>query len=189
MTDGGVTRIFVPQDAAALAVGAERVARALRDEAARRGAVLQIVRTGSRGAVWLEPLIEVETAAGRIGYGPVTAGDVAGLFEAGFLTGGIHALRIGQPEAHPWFAGQMRLTFAKCGIIDPVSVDDYRAHGGFEGLTRARGMGGAAIVDMVKAFRAARAWRRGVPDRHQVEHGAARGGRPQIHRLQCRRGR
>jgi formate dehydrogenase iron-sulfur subunit len=143
-------RIYLPQDAAAEALGAEDVLRALRAEAGLRGIALELVRTGTRGAVWLEPLLEVETPEGRIGYGPVEASDVASLFEAGFLQGGAHPLRIGRPEEHPWFAGQTRLTFARCGIVDPLSVEDYRTHGGFAGLQKALAMSGEAIVDEVK---------------------------------------
>ncbi|MBV9655197.1 MAG: SLBB domain-containing protein [Acetobacteraceae bacterium] len=146
-----VTRIFVPRDAAALALGAEGVAAAIAAEAARLGEPTEVVRTGSRGMTWLEPLVEVETEAGRIGYGPVRAADVAGLFAAGFLQGAEHTLRIGPPEQHPWLAGQTRLTFARCGIIDPLSVADYRAHGGFKGLERALDLGGLAIIDALKA--------------------------------------
>ena len=144
-----MTRIFVPGDAAALALGADRVAAALAAEAERRGNALEIVRTGSRGMVFLEPLVEVQTPEGRIGYGPVAARDIAGLFDA-LLEGGAHPLRIGQPEAHPWQAGQTRLTFARCGVVDPLSVEDYRAHGGYAGLERALGLGGTEIVDEIK---------------------------------------
>jgi formate dehydrogenase iron-sulfur subunit len=146
-----MTRLYLPQDMAALALGADRVLRAVLAEAARRGEAIEVIRTGTRGAVWLEPLLEVETPEGRIGYGPVAPSDVAGLFEAGFLSGGAHTLRIGRPEAHPWFAGQTRLTFARCGIVDPVSVEDYRAHGGYSGLQRALRLGDAAVVEEVKA--------------------------------------
>ena len=145
-----MTRIYLPGDAAALAVGAERVARALGNEAARRGLALDLVRTGTRGAVWLEPLLEVDTPPGRLAYGPVAAADVAGLLDAGLLDGGAHALRVGRPEEHPWFAGQTRLTFARCGVVDPASVEDYRAHGGYAGLERALSLGDAAIVDEIK---------------------------------------
>jgi len=145
-----MTRIYLPKDMAALALGADRVLRALQSEAARRGLTLDVVRTGTRGATWLEPLLEVETPEGRIAYGPVGAADVPGLLDAGLLQGGAHALRIGRPEDHPWFAGQTKLTFARCGVIDPVSVEDYRAHGGYAGLQRALEMGGEATVDEVK---------------------------------------
>ena len=145
-----MTRIYLPKDMAALALGADRVLRALQSEAARRGLALDVVRTGTRGAVWLEPLLEVETPEGRIAYGPVAAADVPGLLDAGALQGGAHALRIGRPEDHPWFAGQTRLTFARCGVVDPVSVEDYRAHGGYAGLARALAMGAEATVDEVK---------------------------------------
>ena len=141
-------RLFVPKDVSALAVGADAVAAAL---AAQAGSGVQIIRTGSRGMAWLEPLIEIETPKGRIGYGPVSVRDVPGLLAAGLLSGGDHALRIGRPEDHPFMARQTRLTFARCGLVDPQSLDDYRAHGGLEGLKRALAMEGMAIVDEVTA--------------------------------------
>jgi formate dehydrogenase iron-sulfur subunit len=100
---------------------------------------------------WLEPLVEVETAGGRIAYGPVKPPDVASLFDAGLAGGGDHALRIGRAEDHPWLAGQTRVTFARCGVVDPASLADYRAHGGFLGLGRARAIGPAQTIEAVAA--------------------------------------
>jgi formate dehydrogenase iron-sulfur subunit len=141
-----MTRIFVPADAAALSVGADRVAAAIAAEAAARGADIAIVRTGSRGLFWLEPLVEVETAAGRIGYGPIAPADVKGLFQAGFLDGGRHPAALGRVDDIPYLARQQRLTFVRCGIVDPASLDDYEAHGGLKGLRRALAMEPAAVV-------------------------------------------
>jgi formate dehydrogenase iron-sulfur subunit len=143
------TRVFVPLDAAALSVGADGVARAIEAEAARRGEALELVRNGSRGLLWLEPLVEVETPAGRVAYGPVTAKDVPGLFAAGFLRGGPHALAHGKTESIPYFAKQERLTFARIGITDPLSLRDYEQLGGWRGLRAAVGMSGAQVVDAV----------------------------------------
>ncbi len=140
-------RIYVPRDVAALAVGAESVARGFADEMARRGLAGEVVRIGSRGLFWLEPMVEVETPAGRIAYGPVTAGDVASVLDAMVHEGGPHALRIGKPELHPFLAAQTRLTFARCGIVDPRSAADHVAHGGGRGLSRALEIGPAGIVD------------------------------------------
>ena len=144
-------RVFVPVESSALAVGAQKVCERIAAEALRRGLDVAIVRNGSRGMLWLEPLVEVETAQGRVGYGNVSADDVAGLFDAGFLQGGDHPARLGLVEQLDWMKRQQRLTFARCGVIDPVSLDDYRAHGGFAGLTRAVGMTPAAIVEEVFA--------------------------------------
>jgi formate dehydrogenase iron-sulfur subunit len=141
-----MTRIFISKDMAALAVGADKVAAKLAAEAQARGLAIDIVRTGSRGMIFLEPLVEVETAAGRIGYGPVKVSDVASLFDADLMSGGAHPLCIGKTEDHPFFARQTRLTFARCGIIDPVSLDDYAAHDGGRGLKRAIEIGPTAIV-------------------------------------------
>jgi formate dehydrogenase iron-sulfur subunit len=139
-------RIFVPRDAAALSMGATGVAKAIAAEAGRRGANIEIVRNGSRGMLWLEPLVEVETDKGRVAYGPVAVNDVAGLFDANFLAGRRHALSHGPTDDIPYFKNQERLTFARCGITDPLSIADYRAHDGFAGLTKAIGMEPADIV-------------------------------------------
>jgi formate dehydrogenase iron-sulfur subunit len=95
------------------------------------------VRNGSRGMLWLEPLVEVETAVGRVGYGPVALRDVAGLLDAGFAEGADHALSLGLVDQIDWLASQQRVTFARVGIIDPLDLDGYRAHGGLRGLERA----------------------------------------------------
>ena len=142
-------RIYVPRDAAALALGAERVAKAFSREAEARKLDITIVRNGSRGMHWLEPLVEVETAEGRIAYGPVTPADVPALLDAGLLDGKAHPLCLGGTEDIPFLKNQTRLTFARCGVIDPVSLEDYKAHGGLRGLEKAIAMAPADIVKEV----------------------------------------
>ena len=139
-------KIFIPADSAARSVGADQVAALLSELPDA-----QIVRNGSRGLLWLEPLVEVETDQGRIAYGPVTPADVESLIDAGFMSGGGHALRIGDVEQQPWFAAQDRVTFARVGLIDPLSVDDYQSHGGFDGLRKALELSAAGIVEEVLA--------------------------------------
>jgi formate dehydrogenase iron-sulfur subunit len=142
-------RIFVPRDASAVSVGAERVVRAIEHEARNRGLDVEIVRNGSRGLYWLEPLIEIEVDGQRIAYGPVGKEDVPGLFEAGWLQGGAHALCHGPSEDIPYLKRQTRLTFARMGVTDPLSLDDYRARDGFKGLERALDMKAEDIVDAI----------------------------------------
>jgi formate dehydrogenase iron-sulfur subunit len=142
--------VYVPSDASALAVGADEVAAALQSACAARGVPIHLVRNGSRGMAWLEPLVEVQTAAGRIAYGPVAAEDVDGLLDAGLLQGAAHPLCLGPTEAIPYLARQQRISFARVGVIDPLSLADYEAHGGWAGLRRAVAIGdGAAIVQQV----------------------------------------
>ncbi|HSC10052.1 MAG TPA: NADH-ubiquinone oxidoreductase-F iron-sulfur binding region domain-containing protein [Rhodanobacteraceae bacterium] len=143
------TMVYVSGDASALAVGADRVARSIAGHAGRNGADVSIVRNGSRGMFWLEPLVEVATPAGRIAYGPVLEKDVEGLFAAGFLHGGAHGSRLGKVQDIPYFDRQERLTFARVGLTDPLSLDDYRAHGGLAGLRRALELAPADIVKIV----------------------------------------
>jgi formate dehydrogenase iron-sulfur subunit len=141
--------IYIPCDSGALALGADKVAAAIEKELAARGAKARIVRTGSRGLYWLEPMIEVRADKGRVAYGPVKPGDVKGLFDSGFLSGGQHKKWLGNPEKIPFLAKQTRLTFARCGIVNPLSLDDYRTHGGLAGLAKAVGMSPADIVAQV----------------------------------------
>jgi formate dehydrogenase iron-sulfur subunit len=141
--------VYVPRDAAALSVGAEEVAQAITRTAAAHGEQIRLVRNGSRGLLWLEPLIEVATPAGRVAYGPVAPEDVPGLFAAGFLQGGAHARLLGPTEDIPYLKRQERLTFARVGITDPISTGDYEAHGGWRGLRNALALGGADIVEAV----------------------------------------
>ena len=141
--------IYVPRDSAALAVGAERVARRVASEAEARGIAAKLVRNGSRGLFWLEPMVEVATPQGRIAYGPITPDDVPGLFDAGFLTGAAHAKCIGPTEDIPYLKNQERLTFARMGITDPLSIADYEAHEGFAGLRKALALEPSEIVQQV----------------------------------------
>jgi formate dehydrogenase iron-sulfur subunit len=142
-------RIYVPCDSVALALEANQVAAAIADEAQRRGLDIELVRNGSRGMFWLEPLVEVATAAGRVAYGPVTPEDVPALFDAGLADGAAHALCQGLTEEIPYLKNQERLTFARVGITDPLSLDDYLAHDGYLGLQRALAMMPAEIVQEV----------------------------------------
>jgi len=142
-------RVFIPRDAAALAVGADAVAARLVEAARVRNLPLDLVRTGSRGLYWLEPTIEVETQAGRIAYGPVAPEDVDALLVGGLLEGRPHPLGLGPTEEIPFLKRQTRLVFARCGITDPRSLAEYRAHGGYRGLERAVSLGGEAVVEEV----------------------------------------
>ncbi|HEX7817054.1 formate dehydrogenase beta subunit [Dyella sp.] len=141
--------IHVPRDASASALGADSVAHEIAAEAARRDIELNLVRNGSRGLFWLEPMVEVTTPAGRVAYGPVQKRDVASLFDAGFLEGGRHPLALGLTEDIGFLKNQQRLTFARVGIVDPRSLDDYLAHRGYRGLQAALKLDGASIVQAI----------------------------------------
>lgn len=135
-------KIYVPLDSAAVALGADEVAAAIQAKATEMSLPVEIVRNGSRGMVWLEPLIEVETPKGRMAFGPMDLADVSGLF--GDLAA--HPKALGLTNDLPWLAAQTRLTFARVGIIDPLSLADYLANGGLSGLERALNMDAASIV-------------------------------------------
>ena len=139
-------KIYVPRDSSAKAVGADEVASAIAAEAKAQNISVQIIRNSTRGMAWLETFVEVETPQGRVGYGPIEVGDVKRLFAAKFYEGGKHQLGHGLVDELPYLKNQERLTFARAGITDPLSLSDYIAHGGFDGLKKALVMTGAAIV-------------------------------------------
>jgi formate dehydrogenase iron-sulfur subunit len=135
-------KIYLPLDSAAVALGADDLAHAIAVHAKSKGVALDLVRNGSRGMVFLEPLAEVETPEGRMAFGPLTLADVPALF--GDLAD--HPKALGLIEDLPWMKAQTRLTFARCGVIDPLSMADYRAQGGFVGLKRVLTMSKPEIV-------------------------------------------
>ena len=143
------TRVFISRDAAALSVGAEEVATTLANCISQRDLDVEVVRTGSRGAMFLEPLVEVEVSGKRLGYGPVQASDVPGLLDAGMLEGGAHELALGEVEALSFFAKQQRLTFVRCGVNDPLDLAAFEASGGLGGLRAAQALSLEAIVEAV----------------------------------------
>ncbi|SIP88387.1 formate dehydrogenase beta subunit [Marinobacterium stanieri] len=146
------TRIYIPSDTTAKSLGADRLAMQMAVVAAERGVDIEIVRNGTRGLYWLEPLIEVDTAEGRIGFGPVKSKDLDTLFDAEFWQGKQeHPLALGLVEEIPYLKRQQRLTFSRAGVIDPLSLDDYRAHSGYQGLAKALEMSAQGIIDEVKA--------------------------------------
>jgi formate dehydrogenase iron-sulfur subunit len=142
-------RIYISRDSGALCVGAQEVAMQFFKLAEQKGLDIEIVRTGSRGMYWLEPLVEVARPEGRVGYGPVRPPDVEELIGAGMLDGKAHRLSLGLVEEIPFFKSQTRLTFKHCGIVDPRSLEDYKAHGGYKGLAKAIEIGPEATVEEV----------------------------------------
>lgn len=181
-----MTRFFVPGDAAAVSVGADEVAAALTGQPG-----VEVVRTGSRGMLWLEPLVEVATADGRVGFANVTPGQVGALLadaasvysrqpiaSAGPAPEAGHPAYLGPLDEHPWMTRQARLTTARLGVIDPADPDDYARHGGWIGLRRALGMAPEAVVEEVVASglrgRAVRASPAGVKRRAPSRAGPGR---------------
>ncbi len=142
-------RIFVPRDATACALGANEVADSISKGAKGREIDIEVIRNGSRGAAWLEPLVEIETDTGRVAFGPVAPGDVSGLFEAGFPGEADHILSLGPVDEIPWLARQQRLTFVRAGLGDPLSLENYQVLDGFKGLERALVLEPQAIVDEI----------------------------------------
>lgn len=140
-------KIWLPLDSFAVACGADEIAESLRQQAAARGITLELIRTGSRGMAWLEPLVEIETDGRRCGFGPMEIADIAGVFD----NPAQHPKAIGPVEDHPFMAGQTRLTFARVGVTDPLSLADYEAHGGLTGLRRALEMSRADLIAEVTA--------------------------------------
>ncbi|MFG1627528.1 formate dehydrogenase beta subunit [Kribbella sp. NPDC049227] len=144
-------RVYVPRDAAARSVGADEVAERIATAAAAHGEDVQVVRNGSRGMLWLEPLVEVETAEGRVGYGPVAPEDVDGLLAAGMLSGEVRDIgaHLGVVDELPWMKRQQRLTFARVGVTDPLSAEEYTSYGGMRGLRAALARTPAEVVETV----------------------------------------
>ena len=148
-----MTTVYVPRDAVARALGSDDIAARILAAAPPPDGIVRVVRNGSWGMHWLEPLVEVDHDGVRHAFGPVTAADIDGLLAAGLLEGGAsgHPLALGPTEDLAWLKDQQRLTFARVGRTDPLSADDFLAHGGTVGLARALDVGPQDVVDLVTA--------------------------------------
>jgi len=142
-------KVYVPRETTAASVGADEVAVAIAREAKLRGIALELVRNGSWGAGWLEPLVEVVKGEARIAYGNVEAEDVPALFDAGFVDGGSHDKRLGPINEIDYLVKQDRWTFWRCGLVEALSLDDFLAHQGFRALQKAWEIGADAVIDAV----------------------------------------
>ena len=142
-------KIYVPRDSSAISLGAEKVFKAIKSEASNRGIKIEIIRNGSRGLFWLETMVEVEAPQGRVAYGPVNPADVSSMFDKEFYLGKKHTLSLGVTSEIKWLKNQERLTYARVGITDPVSLKDYETHDGFKGLRKALNLKPQKIVDEV----------------------------------------
>lgn len=150
MSSTALTKIYIPRDTTSCALGADRVAQAIQRVIEKRQLSLQIVRNGSRGLYWLEPMIEVETEQGRVAYGPITMDKVDDFIATEcWQRNESHPLYLGLTEELDFLKNQQRLTFARVGVIDPLSIDDYCQQGGFSGLKAALAMKPAEIVSTV----------------------------------------
>jgi formate dehydrogenase iron-sulfur subunit len=128
-------RIAISDDALAIACGADALAEAF----AKAAPDAEIVRTSSWGMQWLEPLVDID----GMGFGPATPGDVAAILD------GSSDKAIGKIEDHPFIAKQQRLTFARAGKTQPLSLEDYSETGGWAGLKKAHEIGPEATIEMV----------------------------------------
>ena len=146
----GASKIYVPREAAAVSLGVDEIAERISAAASKSKSDVQVVRNGSWGITWLEPMVEVELDGQRLAYGPVAPEDVDGLLAAGLFEGGDHDLKLGPTENIDWLKNQDRWTFRRCGLIDPLSLDEYQAHGGFTGLKIALDKGAAPVLEQVK---------------------------------------
>ena len=126
--------VYVPRDTASISMGADDVAACI----SALSTEINVIRNGTWGMTYLEPLVEVETNNGRVAYGPVSVADVSSLYAAGFLNGGDHLLFQGLTSEIDYLKKQERLTFARCGLIDPLSINDYKENDGFKGLEKAK---------------------------------------------------
>ncbi len=143
------TKIYVPRDTTAVSVGADEVALAIAQAANSRGVEIEIIRNGSWGACWLEPMVEVLVGERRIAYGNVSPDDVPGMFDAGLLEGGDHDKRLGPVNEIDYLASQDRWTFWRVGLTESLSLDDFLAHQGFKALQKAWDTGPDAVIDAV----------------------------------------
>ena len=143
-------KIYISADTTSVSLGADDVAVAIQERLKNNQSNSTIVRNGSWGLFWLEPMIEVEIDNERHAYGPVSCEDIPTLFDLGFPKAFDHPLYLGKIASLPAIQKQTRMTFARCGLIDPASLDDYSSYQGFVGLKKALSLSSTEIIDQIE---------------------------------------
>ncbi len=152
MTSDTAPILFIPRDTTALSLGADQVAEQVQKITKKKNIALNIVRNGSRGLYWLEPMIEIETDRGRVAYGPVSVEKVEEFMAAEcWNENSQHPLYLGLTEDIAFLKNQQRLTFNRVGIIQPTNIKDYCEYDGFAGLTKALKISAEEIVGNIKS--------------------------------------
>ena len=142
-------KIFVPRDSSSLSMNSNLIAEIISETIRELKINAEVIRNGSRGMLWLEPLVEVDTSSGRVAYGPVSPEDIDSLFKADFINGGKHLLGHGLTNKIPYLERQDRLTFARCGIIDPINLEEYKKYNGIKGLKKALQLEQKEIINII----------------------------------------
>lgn len=159
-----MSRVFIGMGTCGLATGAGHVKTAVEKWAATRGITVQIIPTGCIGYCKAEPIMDVVTDSGyRISYSNVTP-EVAGfILDEVFvrknykLDGLLGQFKNGKDplpgipmlHEHPYFRKQVKYVLRNCGVIDPESIADYRAAGGFQGFQRALSMSREEVIQEI----------------------------------------
>ncbi|TKB34744.1 MAG: formate dehydrogenase [Nitrospira sp.] len=130
------TRLYLSNDTSSRAAGADKLADAWRDRSE-----IQLIHTSSRGAFFLEPMVERDTAGGREAWFNVLPNDLPRIVAG---VGGTKVAEI------PYLQQQTRFTFANFGITEPLALDEYQSRGGFKGLAAAQSLSPDAIVDVLR---------------------------------------
>ncbi|MCJ7726549.1 MAG: NADH-quinone oxidoreductase subunit F, partial [Acidimicrobiia bacterium] len=167
-------RVTIGLGTCGIAAGAEETRDAVDRELALRGLAAEVGQVGCMGMCSFEPILELHAAGGtHMVYGGATAEAVPGIFAA-YLEGAsleqgvavgearpvitaangsnLQSVSLVDPETGdpiPFHRKQLRVVLANCGLIDPESVDDYLAVGGYEALETVLAMDPDQVIGTV----------------------------------------
>jgi NADH-quinone oxidoreductase subunit F len=141
-----VSCIHLCAGAGCVAAGSMSLSAALRKTLAQRGlAKVKVVETGCLGPCVGGPVLICQPEG--ILYRKVAPADVDDIVEKTVQRGEVverlvwRKAETGEPLVHlrsnPFFRRQVKIALRNCGAIDPLSIDDYIAHGGYEALRKA----------------------------------------------------
>lgn len=140
------TVIFVGTGTCGLGAGADKTIVSVREYLMKNSIEAKIIETGCIGLCSSEPILDVKLPGkNRISFENITADRVEGLLNSVFSGNLNGEARLGQfpvennqkwegireINEHPFFKPQTRLVLKNCGIIDPVSIEEYIARGGY----------------------------------------------------------
>ncbi len=141
--------IFIGMGTCGLASGADKVRKAIEEELTKNKIDALIVPTGCIGYCAKEPIVDIKLPGkDRISYCEILQKDIQEFVKTTIIDKGIYKKKllgsfgkgtenIPALTDHPFFKRQLKVVLENCGIINPLSIDEYISRGGFKALDKA----------------------------------------------------
>ncbi|MEW5922040.1 MAG: NADH-quinone oxidoreductase subunit NuoF [Bacillota bacterium] len=138
MQDQGKTVVKVGLSTCGIAAGGYKTYETLETEIKNNNLNVELKKTGCIGMCYTEPIVDVIAPDGTLfSYGTVDEEKARRIVAEHIRNGKPPQDLLINEEREAVVGGQVRISLRNCGIINPESLDEYRATGGYKAIEKA----------------------------------------------------